>query len=121
MLPAVLACYELWLGKKRWLRLLPFVAISLSWGLQALIRQPGRGTLYELQLGLTPQTETLRFYASRLLFLPYAGALLLLLPVLIRDRRLWFGFAATCLMASSKRSHSSRCMSGMRAWRLSAL
>jgi len=98
MLPAVLVCYELWLGKRRWLRLLPFLAISLSWGLQALIRNPGRGTAYELRLGFAAQATTIRFYATRLSRPPYAVAILLLLPVLIRDRRLWFGFALTLLM-----------------------
>ncbi|MCU1276434.1 MAG: hypothetical protein JWO48_3865 [Bryobacterales bacterium] len=98
MLPAVLVFYELWLGKKRWVRLLPFLAISLSWGLQGLIRNPGRGTPYELEFGLAAQVTTLSFYGSRLFFLPYAGAVLLLLAVLVRDRRLWFGLAVTCLM-----------------------
>jgi len=98
MLPVVLVFYELWLGKKRWVRLLPFLAISLSWGLQGLIRNPGRGTPYELEFGLTTLVTTLSFYGSRLFFLPYAGTVLLVLPVLIRDRRLWFGLAVTCCM-----------------------
>ncbi|HUJ22293.1 MAG TPA: hypothetical protein VLX58_12255, partial [Bryobacteraceae bacterium] len=97
LLPAVLVCYELWLGKKRWLRLLPFLGIALLFGLQGLILRPRRGTVYELRLGLEAQRTTLSFYASRLLFLPYAGALLLALPFAVRDRRLWFGFALTCL------------------------
>ena len=40
MLPAVLGCYELWFGKRQWKRLLPFFAISLLFGLQALFNPP---------------------------------------------------------------------------------
>jgi len=98
MLPAVLACYELWFGQKRWKRLLPFFAVSLLFGLQALIIQPHRGTQYALRLGWDAQAAAAGFYASHLFLLPYAGVILIPLPFLVRDRRLWFGFAAMCLL-----------------------
>jgi hypothetical protein len=98
MLPAVLACYELWFGQKRWKRLLPFFAVSLLFGLQALIIRPHPGTHYELRFGWAAQAAAADFYASSLFFLPYAGLALIPLPFLIRDRRLWFGFAAMCLL-----------------------
>lgn len=97
MLPAVLACYELWFGQKRWKRLLPFFAVSLLFGLQALIMQPHRGTQYGLRFGWEAQAPAAAFYASHLFLLPYAGFILIPLPLLVRDRRLWFGFTATCL------------------------
>src|SRR6266567_4313332 len=38
MLPAVLACYEFWLAEKRsWKPLIPFAAVSLSFGLQGVL------------------------------------------------------------------------------------
>jgi len=98
MLPAVLACYELWFGQRRWKRLIPFFAVSLLFGVQALIIPVHRGTRYEMQLGLGAQAGTIRFYSSQLFLLPYAGLLLLVLPFVIRDRRLWFGLAAMCLL-----------------------
>ncbi|MBZ5591008.1 MAG: hypothetical protein LAP39_02145 [Acidobacteriia bacterium] len=98
MLPAMLACYELWLGQRRWKRLIPFFAVSLLFGVQAAVLPVHRGTRYEMQLGLGAQAGTIRFYSSQLFLLPYAGLLLLALPLFIRDRRLWFGLAAMCLL-----------------------
>src|SRR5438105_7338759 len=97
MLPAVLACYEVWFGQRRWKRLLPFFAISLLFGVQAVNTEPHRGTPYELLVGPAAQGSTIRFYSSRIFLLPFAGLLLLPLPFLVRDRRLWFGAAAMCL------------------------
>jgi hypothetical protein len=93
MLPAVLACYEFWFGGRRWRCLAPYFAVSLLFALQVLILRPNVGTSYELKLGLDPQATTIRFYASKLLFLPYGALLVLALPIFIRDRRLWFGLA----------------------------
>jgi hypothetical protein len=98
MLPAVLACYELWFGQRRWKRLIPFFAVSLLFGFQAVTLPVHRGTRYEMELGVAAQGSTIRFYSSQLFLLPYAGLLLLALPLLIRDRRLWFGLAAMCLL-----------------------
>jgi len=46
MLPAVLVCYELWFGGRRWLRLAPFLAASLSFAVQALLLHPVEGGDY---------------------------------------------------------------------------
>jgi len=35
----------------------------------------------------------LSFYASQIFLIPYAGLALIALPLVIRDRRLWFGAA----------------------------
>jgi len=97
MLPAVLACHELWLGPKRWRRLAPFFAVSLLFGVQALMGEFHSGTPYEFRLGPQAQWTTLAFYSSHLFFLPYAGVSLMALPIFLRDRRVWFGLAAMCL------------------------
>ncbi|HKW98779.1 MAG TPA: hypothetical protein VJN43_13660 [Bryobacteraceae bacterium] len=96
-LPVVLACYELFLGEKRWKRLIPFFATAVLFGVQALTQQPQEGADYQLHLAPAAQAATIGFYSSQLFFLPYAALALVILPFLIRDRRLWFGFAAACL------------------------
>jgi hypothetical protein len=98
MLPAVLACYELWFGQRSWKRLAPFVAVSLLFGSQAIMLPVHRGTRYEMLLGLGAQASTMRFYASQLFLLQYAGFALFALPFFVRDRRLWFGLASMCLL-----------------------
>ncbi len=98
MLPVVLAFYELSFGGKRWKRLLPFFAISLLFGLQAAMDHSRQGTPYELRLDFPAQLTTINFYGSQLFFVPYAWLVLLALPVFIRDRRLWLGFAAMCAL-----------------------
>lgn len=94
MLPAVLACYEIWFGERRWKRLVPFFAISLSFGLQALVHNHGEGDPYRLKLSLATLWDTLAFYSSKILLVPYAGFWILLVPLAVRDRRAWFGVAA---------------------------
>ena len=51
MLPCVLAAYEYWFGKRRWTPLLPFVAASLSFGLQGVILNPNRNNDYAFRFG----------------------------------------------------------------------
>lgn len=97
MLPAVLLAYELWLGERRWKRLLPFLAVSLSFGLQGMLRNPHPDDPYTLRFTLTALWTSLAFYSSRALLLPYAGLALLALPLFFRDRRLWFGLASAYL------------------------
>ncbi len=101
MLPAVLAACEYWFGeesgRRRWLRLAPFFAVSLCFGLQALLFRPESGNPYAMSLSWSALSATIPFYAHRVLLIPYAGLALLALPVVARDRRLWlglFGFLA---------------------------
>jgi hypothetical protein len=61
MLPAVLACYELLLGEKRWKRLIPFFAVSLWFGLQAFLH-PLQDSDYAIRLALGAQAKTIGFY-----------------------------------------------------------
>ncbi|MCS7314443.1 MAG: hypothetical protein RMI94_02640 [Bryobacterales bacterium] len=93
MLPAALAAWEYWFGKRRWLRLAPFVALSLVLGVQALVVNATRESEYTLRFGPAAVLQCAAFYASRVLLIPHAGWLLLALPVLLRDRRSYFGLA----------------------------
>jgi hypothetical protein len=99
MLPAVLACYELWLGERRWKRLVPFALVSISFGLQAmLVNRSNRGhSPYELQFTPKALWTTVSFYASKVLMVRYAGLALAALPLVVRSRQLYFGLAMLAL------------------------
>ncbi len=98
MLPAVLVAYEYWLGEKNWKRLIPFFAVSLCFGLQALWASSGRETEYALRFAPAEVWKTAAFYSSKVFLLPYAGFAVLALPLVTRDRRAWLGLAAFCLL-----------------------
>lgn len=90
--PLVLVAVELSRGR-RWIRLAPFFAVSLSFGLQAVWANRGRDTGYTLRF--TPQAfaECARFYA--------AHVALVLGPLLLwawRDRRVWLALAAFAVL-----------------------
>ena len=99
MVPVVLAAYEFLLGERRWKRLIPFVAASLSFGLQGIIvnHRERAHTMYALHFSLKFLWMTSSFYASKLLMARYLGFAVLALPFLVRDRRIWFGFAVLVL------------------------
>ena len=99
MLPAALAAYEFLLGKRRWLRLAPFFAISLWFGVQGLLVATHLNSAYSMHLHPADVTKSLLFYSSRVFLVPAVAALLLLaIPPLVaiftRDRVLWFGLIA---------------------------
>ncbi len=91
MLPLALAAYELWFGKKKWMRLLPFLAISLLFGIQAGLHRPGHESPYRMIFAPASVLRTLPFYSSRLLLVPFAGVVFVLLPFFLRDRRVRLG------------------------------
>jgi hypothetical protein len=97
MLPAVLACYEIWFGKRQWRPLIPFFLVSLSFGLQGIFRNPNVGNDYAFRFTPRAVAAGAKFYAGELFGIPFAGFALLALPALHRDRRLWLGVAATVL------------------------
>ena len=101
MLPLALAAYELWLseetGRRRWLRLAPFFAVSLAFGLQAILGRHDPTHAYRMELSLAGLAKTIPFYSSRIFLIPYAGLALLALPLVARDRRVWFGLACLAL------------------------
>ena len=97
MLPAVLACYEFWFGKRRWRPLIPFLLASLSFGLQGILRNPNRNNDYTLHFTPAALEASANFYAAGLFGIPFAGFALLTLPAARRERRAWLGVAAAGL------------------------
>src|ERR1039457_6823996 len=97
MLPAVLACYEIWFGKRQWRPLIPFFLVSLSFGLQGIFRNPNQDNDYAFRFTPAALAASAKFYAAELFGIPLAGFALLALPAVRRDRRLWLGVAATML------------------------
>ena len=97
MLPAVLACYELWFGKRQWRPLIPFFLVSLSFGLQGIFRNPSQDNDYAFHFTPAALAASAKFYAAELFGIPFAGFALLALPAVRRDRRMWLGVAATVL------------------------
>jgi hypothetical protein len=97
MLPLVLACCEYFFGKRRWKYLIPFFAVSLSFGLQAMVRNPNRNNDYTFRLTMHALRKTVPYYASRVFLVPYAGFAAALLALTVRHRRTWFGLAMMAL------------------------
>jgi len=98
MLPAVLAAWEFWLGRKKWKPLLPFFALSLALGAQALLVNVTRNSEYTLEFAPAAIWKSLSFYAGRILLVPYAGLGVLAAPWLLRDRRAYFGISFFLLL-----------------------
>ena len=105
MLPLVLAAYELLPGKRRWLRLAPFFAISLWFGVQGLRLATHLDTPYSMHFDPAALWKSALFYSSNLLLSSALGglfflALLAALAAFTRDRLMWFGLIAfTALLA----------------------
>lgn len=99
MLPAVLACYELWLGERRWKPLVPFFLVSLSFGLQGILLNPNKDNDYTFRFTLAALAKTSVFYAGKVLLIPYAGFALLVVPFVTRHKRAWLGLAMAGLFA----------------------
>jgi hypothetical protein len=97
MLPAVLACYEYWLGKRQWKPLIPFLLVSLSFGLQGLFLNPNQDNDYAFRFTPGSIAACVKFYAGTLFGVPCLGLALLALPAVWRDRRMGLGLAATVL------------------------
>jgi hypothetical protein len=98
MIPVALACYEFWLAERRnWKPLIPFFAVSLSFGLQGVLMNPNVDNDYTFRFTVTALQTSLTYYASKILLIPYAGLALLAVPLLVHDRRVWFGCAMLCL------------------------
>ncbi|MCX6621242.1 MAG: hypothetical protein NTY38_09205, partial [Acidobacteria bacterium] len=91
MLPVVLAWYEWRLGEKKWARLIPFFAVSLLFGAQALFVAPNTDSDYTFRFTPGVLATTIAFYSTRLGLAPYAGLAVLTLPFLARDRRATWG------------------------------
>ncbi|MGO9896222.1 MAG: hypothetical protein ACLPX8_18650 [Bryobacteraceae bacterium] len=91
MLPVALAAYELWYGGRRWKRLLPFLAVSLSFGAQGILFNPNRDNNYTLRFTAAALAKTGQFYAQRVFLVPYLGFLAPLAVLVWRRPRVWLG------------------------------
>jgi hypothetical protein len=66
---------EEWYGQRKWLRLAPFVGISLSFGGQALLANRGRGeSSYTLKFTMAALADCVRFYGRHSWGLPWLAA-----------------------------------------------
>ncbi|MGC8793513.1 MAG: hypothetical protein ACP5U2_08995 [Bryobacteraceae bacterium] len=98
MLPAALAAWEYWFGRKRWLRLLPFLAVSLGFGIQALLVNVTRQSEYTMHFSPAEIWKSIAYYSSKIFLLPYAGLGLIVLPFVARRREVWFGLGFFALL-----------------------
>ncbi|MBK5291506.1 MAG: hypothetical protein JJE04_07520, partial [Acidobacteriia bacterium] len=98
MLPAVLFAFEHWLGERNWRRLIPFLAVSALFGLQAVFSNHEIGRDYNLSLSPASLMATGGFYANHVLVFPWLWLLLPAAAWWIRDRRLWFSLAGFFLL-----------------------
>jgi hypothetical protein len=97
VVPVLLALYEIWFGRRRWKPLLPFFAVSLSFGLQSMLLNPNRDNDYTFRFTFAALAKTAPYYASRLFLVPYLGFVIPLFALFARNRRTWFGLAALVL------------------------
>jgi len=97
MLPFALAAYEIWLGPRKWKRLIPYFAITLSFGLQAAWVDRHLDPINSYALHFTPAAlwQTVSYYSSAIFFVPFGGLALVILPLLVHDRRLYVGLILT--------------------------
>jgi hypothetical protein len=97
MLPAVLACYELLLANRAWKRLIPYFAISLNFGIQGLLRSRGTDDAYTLHFSLRILWTCLTYYAKELFLNGYIALYVIIVLLLVRDRRMLLGFFTALL------------------------
>lgn len=93
MLPIALLAYEWLLGQRKWKHLIPYFLISLNFGVQAIWANrsvPGWNP-YSLHFSPGVLWHSIAFYSSAIFLIPFAGLALLLLPLFIRDKRLYLG------------------------------
>ena len=92
MLPVSLLAMEFWFGGRKWWRLVPFFLVSLSFGIQAILANPGtpRGT-YSLSLAPLDLWKTASFYSSQIWLIPFAALPMLAVPFLVSKRNVWLG------------------------------
>lgn len=94
-LPAVIALYEFTAGQRRWRPLLPLLAISASFGLQAVLAPKGPETDYTLKFTWEALGKTAPFYFTAA---GGIGIIALMLPGLERSRR-WSLAGALLMLA----------------------
>jgi len=91
VVPALLLGYEMMLGKRNWRRLIPYFLPAIIFGALGLAYNFRLHSNYSFQFSLAALWKTSGFYSSALFGVPYAGFAFVLLPLWVRDRRLYFG------------------------------
>jgi hypothetical protein len=76
----------------------PFLAVSFSFGLQALLLNKNNGPNYVLHASISALAATSAFYMAKVFLLPYAGFLVLPSVLVVRDKRVRFGIAAMFIL-----------------------
>jgi hypothetical protein len=94
MLPLVLLAFEMWFGKRRWKPLVPFFVVSLSFGVQGILRNPNRDNDYTFRFTAEALAKTSVFYAGRVFLIPYLGFVVPAFAFVARNRRTWLGLTA---------------------------
>ncbi len=97
VLPVLLLAWEYMAGERRWKRVLPFLAIAISFSLQGTLYSAGTDNDYTLRFSPAALAKTLPFYGSAMLLIPYLGLGLPLLA-LVKDARLRWGLLFLFLM-----------------------
>jgi hypothetical protein len=98
MLPLVVAAWEYRFGPRKWARLVPFFALSLILGVQALSHNVTRDSAYTLHFDLASIWKCIAYYSSQLLLIPFAGLAILLALFFRNNRRLFFGVVSFCAL-----------------------
>ncbi len=97
MLPLVLFLY-VWIfgqdrvsGKRRWMPLVPFFLVSISFGLQSLMLPPGPENGYSMHLNAAALWSGITYYGSKLFYAPLSGLILSAGLLFLRTRLVTFG------------------------------
>jgi hypothetical protein len=97
VLPAVLLWYEMTLGRRNWKLVLPFFVPAVIYGIGGLIYNLHQQSAYTFHSDAAALGKSAKFYFDRLLGIHWVGLVFLLLPFVVRDRRIWFGVGALLL------------------------
>jgi MFS family permease len=94
MLPLVLVAFEGFIGGRRWKRVFPFAVLGGAMILVAFSMNKAQPPDYRFHFKLRALQVAGYFYVSALFGIPVLGIAVLGLPLVSRDRRVWFGCAA---------------------------
>jgi hypothetical protein len=88
-LPVALLAYEWFFGKRRWIRVAPFFAVSALFGIWALVYNVGRDDAYSLRFTPAAVWSCIQFYAPKLVLGPaWAGIAAILAALLFARNQL---------------------------------
>ncbi|MBI4892248.1 MAG: hypothetical protein HY821_16595 [Acidobacteria bacterium] len=97
-LPMFLLLYEWLLGERKFKRLLPFFAVSVNFGLQAMLAPKTVESPYTFRFTGAALWTTISYYSAKVLLAPYSGLLLIPAAWWLKDRRIWLGVAGIAVL-----------------------